>query len=79
MRSTTPKVTCKVFEENEGAMELARFPKMTPRTKYINQMHHHFRSYASNGDAEMFPFDAKVQIGDISTKPLPKEQFQNYD
>ena len=71
--STVPKVTCKVFEDNEGSMELARFPKMIPRTKHINQMHHHFRSsYVSNGNAEIF----KVQIVCIFAKPLPKEQFQ---
>ena len=79
MCSTAPKVTCEVFEDDEGAMELATFPKMGLRTKHINQMHHHYRSYSYNGDVETFPIDAKVQIGDTFTKTLPTEQFQNYD
>ena len=73
--STAPKVTCKVFEDNEGALELARFPKMRPRTKHINQMYHHFRSYISNGDIEIYPINTSVQIGDMFTKPLSREQF----
>ena len=77
--STVPKTAYKVFEDNEGAMELAIFPKMRPRTKHVKQMCHHFRSYVSNGDVDMFPIDAKAHIGDMFTKPLPKEKFKNYD
>ena len=73
--STVPKVTCKVFEDNEGSMELAMFPKIRPRTKHINQMFHDFMSCVSIGDAEIFPIYTKVQIGYIFTKPLSKEQF----
>ena len=40
-----PKVHCTVFEDNSGALELARLPKMRPRTKRINQSFHHFREY----------------------------------
>ena len=43
-------------------------------TNHINQMYHYFRSYASSGDAYIFPIGTKVQIGDIFTKPLPTEQ-----
>ena len=74
--STAPKVTFEVFENDEGAIELARFPKTRPRTKQINQMCNHFRSYASNDDVETFTIDTKVQIENTVTKPLPKEQFQ---
>ena len=63
--STAPKVTCEVFEDNEGAMELA----------HINQICHNFISCVSSGDVEMFPIDAKVQIEDKFVKPPPKEQF----
>ena len=40
-----PKIHCTVFEDNSGALELARLPKMRPRTKHINQSYHHFREY----------------------------------
>jgi hypothetical protein len=39
---TEPYVYCKVFEDNSGALELARLPKLCPRTKQINVCYHHF-------------------------------------
>eukprot|EP00804_Cyclotella_cryptica_P024037 CCRYP_007263-RA/>CCRYP_007263-RA protein AED:0.37 eAED:0.37 QI:0/-1/0/1/-1/0/1/0/131 len=33
---TQPQVCCKVFEDNSGALELARLPKLCRRTKNIN-------------------------------------------
>ena len=48
-----PKVHCTVFEDNSGALELARLPKIRPRTKHINQSYHHFRSTWS---ARMCPY-----------------------
>ncbi len=39
---TKPYVYCKVFEDNLGALELARLPKLRPRTKHINVCYHHF-------------------------------------
>ena len=40
-----PKVHCTIFEDNSGALELARLPKIRPRTKHINQAYHHFREH----------------------------------
>jgi hypothetical protein len=40
-----PYVYCKVFEDNAGALELARLPKLRPRTKHINVCYHHFREH----------------------------------
>ena len=37
--SSVPKVYCKAFEDNSGALELARSPKLRPRTKHINNMY----------------------------------------
>ena len=37
-----PKIHCSVFEDNSGALELARLPKIRLRTKHINQSYHHF-------------------------------------
>ncbi len=39
---TKPYVHCKVFEDNSGALELARLPKLCPRTKHINICYHNF-------------------------------------
>jgi len=42
---TQPYIYCKVFEDNSGALELARLPKVRPRTKHINVCYHHFREH----------------------------------
>jgi hypothetical protein len=36
----TPKVHCQVFEDNSSALEMARTPKMCPRTKHIDLKYH---------------------------------------
>jgi hypothetical protein len=43
MLNARPKVHCKVFEDNAGAIEIANVPKMRPRTKHLNIKYHHFR------------------------------------
>ncbi len=39
---TKPYIYCKVFEDNSSVLELARLPKLCPRTKHINVCCHNF-------------------------------------
>ena len=66
---------CKAFEDNLGAIELARLPKMRPRTKHINIAYHHFRSFITDGSIKVLPISTKDQVADLLTKPLPQNQF----
>jgi hypothetical protein len=50
-----PKVYCKAFEDNSGALEIARTHKMRPRTKHINLVYHHFRSFVKKGLVVIWP------------------------
>ena len=43
--SANPKVHCSVFEDNTGALEIARTHKYRPRTKHLNIRLHHFWDY----------------------------------
>ena len=43
--SSVPTVFCKAFEDNSGALEIAKTPKMRPRTKHLNLVYHHFREH----------------------------------
>jgi len=72
---TKPYVYCKVFEDNSGALELARLPKLRPRTKHINVCYHHFREHVRKGLIKIFPIDTKSQIADTLTKALPQNDF----
>jgi hypothetical protein len=68
---TEPLVYCKVFEDNSGALELARLPKLRPRTKHINVCYHHFREHVRKGLIKIFPADAL-------TNPLSQNDFQRH-
>ena len=73
--SQTPRIFCTAFEDNNGALELARTPKMRSRTKHINLVYHHFRDYVSRGLINVLPIDTSNQVADIFTKPLDAITF----
>ena len=67
---TTPMVFCRMFEDNAGAIHLAKIPKMRPRTRHINQKYHHFREWVKSWLIDILPIDTLDQSGDLMTKPL---------
>jgi hypothetical protein len=73
---TKPYIYCKVFEDNSGALELARFPNLHPRTKHINVCYHNFCEHVRKGLIKIFPIDTKDQVADTLTKPLVQNVFQ---
>ena len=70
-----PKVHCTVFEDNSGALELARLQKIHPRTKHINQSFHHFREYVERQEVMIQSTPTDEQLADILTKPLVEAAF----
>ena len=72
---TQPHIYCKVFEDNSGALELARLPKLRPRTKHINVCYHHFREHVRKGLIKIFPVGTDDQVADTLTKALPQNVF----
>ena len=77
IESKRPSVKCKIFEDNNCAIELAKAPKMLPRTKQIALKYHHFREHVRKGLIEINPIDTLEQVADIFTKALPFPIF-NY-
>jgi hypothetical protein len=73
-----PKIHCKAFEDNSGALEMARMPRMRPRTKHINVSYHHFRSHVANGKITVHAVSTEDQIADLWTKPLNAELFAKF-
>jgi hypothetical protein len=57
-----------LFEDNVGAYELAKAPKMCPRMKHIALKYHHFREHVSKGTIRINLIGTKDQIADIFTK-----------
>ena len=77
IESKRPSVKCKLFEDNNGAIELAKVPKIRPRTKHIALKYHHFREHVRKVLIEINSIDAHEQVADIFTKYLPFPIF-NY-
>ena len=73
--SAKPTVKCTAFEDNEGAINLAKTPKLRPRTKHINNKYHHFREQVQLGKVDVQHIATKQQLADLLTKPLPELQF----
>jgi hypothetical protein len=72
-----PTVHCKVFEDNSGALDMARLPKMRPRTKHICVRMHHFREHVRTGKVTIHKVPSRLQLADIATKPQPRELFES--
>ena len=76
--SSIPKIYCKAFKDNSGELELARSPKLRPRTKHIMNTYHHFREYVRNMLIQLFLVDTEFQITDNFTKLLSKDYLSNF-
>ena len=79
---TQPTIHCQVYEDNAGAIELAKCPKLRPHTKYIAIQYHHFQHWMVPQEGEKEPqikveyINTKEQEADLLTKPLPRISFQ---
>ena len=74
--SPKPTIHCTLFEDNNGALELATAPRYRPRTKHIAVKYHHFREHVQSGKVSIKPIDTLQQIADQFTKGLQKGTFE---
>jgi hypothetical protein len=71
-----------IFEDNAGAIELAKLPKLCSRTKHLAIQYHHFRTWSVKELKGKEPhikveyISTDFQEADIMMKPLPRVQFQ---
>jgi hypothetical protein len=70
-----PTVHCTLFEDNSGALTLAKAPAMRPRTKHINLKYNHFRTHVAAGIIDLRAIRSQDQPADILTKPLTESIF----
>lgn len=65
-----PKIHCCVFEDNNGALEIATTHKWRPRTKHFATKLHHFREYVIRKEISIHKIATEDQPADILTKPV---------
>jgi hypothetical protein len=73
-------IHCTIFEDNSGALEIARVPKVRPRTKHMNNKYFHFLEYTSREGAP-YSFEkiaTEEQPADMLTKPLPEALHEKH-
>jgi hypothetical protein len=70
VQTMTPKVHCRVFEDNSGALEMATTHKYRPRIKHLNVKLHYFQDYVTRGEISIHPVDSAMQQADYLTKPV---------
>ena len=76
IQQTQAEVHCKVFEDNSGALEMAKVYKFRPRTKHLNVKLHHFRTYVEDGSVTIHKVATEDQLADYLTKPLPQDTLE---
>jgi len=78
LQTGAPRVHCRVFEDNSGALEMATVHKFRPWTKHLASKWHFFRKYVTDGLISIHKIDTEAQTGDALTKPLSKELMERH-
>ena len=78
MPKSQTKVLCKLFEDNSGAIEIAKEEKYRPQTKHINVKYHHFRSLVQEGVISILPIKSEGNPADILTHPVTAERLAKH-
>ena len=78
IRTTSPSIKCKVFEDNQSCTRIAKALVLTPRTKHIVIRYHHFQSIVANGKIEIEHCSTLKIMVDFLMKPLLHESFKKY-
>lgn len=67
-----------VYEDNMGALHLAKNPATTPNSKHIDIRHHFIRERIGRGEFRVVHVASKYQQADFLTKALPREDFYRH-
>jgi Reverse transcriptase (RNA-dependent DNA polymerase) len=78
VETSQAKVHCRVFEDNSGALEMAKIHKYRPRTKHLNVRLHHFRDYVERKEISIHDINTNDQPADYLTKALNETTLQKH-
>jgi hypothetical protein len=70
--SDNPDLDCYLLGNNQGALELARNPRLNTRTKHIDLHYHFVRERFAAGHSELIYIPTGDSLADLFTKNLPK-------
>src|SRR5215471_17390436 len=65
-----------IYEDNQGAIALAKSPEYHARTKHIDIQYHFIREHVEKGKVTLEYCETAKMLADALTKPLPKHRHQ---
>ena len=71
-----PEGPTEIYEDNQGAISMAKNPKGHARTKHIDIRYYFVRDRVQDGAIALKYIGTDEIIADIPTKPLPKHRFE---
>ena len=72
------KIPGTIFEDNEGAIFLAKNQQVSMRTKHIDVKYHFIREYIVDGTVEVMFVASEDNDADIFTKNVGREAFDKH-
>ena len=75
---TNPTLKCTMFEDNSAAIEIAKVPKIRPRTRHLNVIYHHFREHVAKGRLLIQAIGTDYQDADMLTKQCEQWRFERH-
>ena len=72
---TSCRTFSKVFEDNSGALQMAKIPRITLRNRHFSIKYHFYREMVKNGDIQVVKVDSEFNKSDCLTKGLGFEAF----
>ena len=73
-----PTIKCKIFEDNSGCIEIAKVPKVRPRTKHMSTQFFHFGHHFKAGDLMIEKCDTTLMAADYCTKSLDRKLIKRH-
>jgi hypothetical protein len=70
-----PESKVKIYQDNQGAIALAKNPIFHQRTKHIDIKYHFVREKVESGEVELVYVPTVMMQADFMTKNLPKPKF----
>ena len=71
-----PEGPTEIYEDNQGAISIAKSPVGHARTKHIDIRYHFVRKRVQDGAIALKYIGTHEMIAVILTKPLPKHRFE---
>ena len=65
-----------LFEDHEGAIQIAKHPISNSSSKHIDVRHHFLRELVERKEIEIIHVASQYQHADFLTKALPEREFE---